>query len=422
MQSDEIRINNFLRKLRWTPLDSYIFRNFILSLLGSLIFFVVIYEIVQLFNEMRYLPKEFDGWKLFLFHLFDGVYWAGIFQPFSFLFAVVFVLSRMAQLRELVAIVSSGVSVFRVTCYIILFTIIYYLFITFYLQNRVIFPLYQQRWIIWQKVFNQHKTDRDIEMLKDNENFSIFGNNNLLYIVGRYHSVTKELENITIVKFQSISTNSKINPTESVKNEDIEWLLTNIDKVLLEKGLTHSEGIKVGLRIDADRAIWDSNEKKWRFDHGVLRIVEEAGEKFSIQFFTNKTFDFVNDPPYYFEKIWYPIDAMTYSEAKRYVEKLKNTRQDYKGVESAYYAKFTYALGIIFVVLMGIGVVDMSKRKISFIINLMISMIIFVIYYIFYAIGISFSTKGDISPILGATMGTILLGILSIVFFLRVKT
>jgi len=418
------KIKNFLKKLKWTPFDSYILKNFLLSIAGSLVFLVVIYEVVQFFNELRYLPKNVDGWGLFLFHFYDGVFYLGIFQPFSFIFATVFVMSRIAQSRELVAVVSSGTSVYRIGFYTILFTFLYYLLLTFYLQNNFIFPTYQKRWIIWQKVFHNYKTDEAIERLKDNRNFSIFGNHNLLYIVDYYDSISKELNKVTVVKFQAAipDTGKKIKEEIEIKNEDIGWLITNIDRILIEKGLTYSENIKIGFRIDAEKAIWDVKEKKWRFNYGTLRMVENNGESFKIQFFTNASFDFIDDPPYYFEKIWYPVDAMKYDEAKRYVEKLKKTRQEYKGEAAAYYSKFSYALGIIFVVLLGIGIIDMSKRKISFIINLMISMLIFVLYYLFYALGISFAAKGNISPFLGANLGTVFLAIFSSYLFLKVKT
>ncbi|MGC8765137.1 MAG: LptF/LptG family permease [Brevinematia bacterium] len=416
-------LHKIFKILKWTPIDTYIVKNFFFSLMGSLLFFVIIYELTQFFNEIRYLPKNVDGYGLFLFHLYDGIYWLVVFQPFSFLFATVYVLSRMAHFKELVAIASTGISIYRTTFYMVILTLIYYFLLIFYIQDNIIFPTYQKRYIIWQRVFHNYKTDESIQRLKDNQNFSIFGNHNIIYIVSYYNSITKELEKITIVKFEKISTN--IFQSEQIgemKSEDIEWLMTNIDRVLVEKGLSYPANIRIGLRIDADRAIWIPEEKKWKFNTGVLRCVANSGESFSVIHFTNQTFDFVDDPPYYFEKMWYPVEAMTYKESKLYVEKLKKSRQDYKGAEANYYSKFTYGLGIIFIVLAGIGIVDMSRRKISFIVNLMLSMLLFVIYYLFYAMGISLAAKGDISTITGATAGSVFLGVFSIYLFMKAKT
>ncbi len=425
MKIEDIKsiIKEKAKLFKWTALDGYIVKNFFLYLIGSLIFFVIIYELVQFFNEIRYLPKNVDSFGLFLFHFYDGIYWLNIFQPFSFLFATVYVFSRMAHLKELVAIVSTGTSIYRASFYVILSTIIYYLLLIVFIQNSIILPIYQKRWIIWQKVFHGY-TDESIKTLKNNERFSIYGANNVIYIVDFYNSLTKELHKITVVKFDSPLTNLNIKKEENInlKQEDFEWLMTNINKIMTEKGLSYPENIKIGLRLDADKAIWDNEKKKWILNYGTLRYVGEKGDSFDIRYFTNETFDFITDPPYYFEKVWYPPDAMTYEENIKYIDKLKKSRYEYRGALANFYSKFTYPLGFVFIILAGIGIIDMSKRKISFIVNLMFSMLLFVIYYLFYAIGVSLADKGDVSPFFGAFAGTFFLGFISTLLFLNTKT
>ncbi len=410
-----------LKNLKFTSLDSYILSNFCFYLIGSLLFFVIIYELVQFFNEIRYLPKNVDGWGLLLFHVYDGIFWMNIFQPFAFLFSTVYVFSRMAHLKELVAIVSTGISFYRASFYVVLFTVFYYFILIFFLQNSFILPIYQQRWIIWQKVFHKY-TEEGLKGLKNNERFSMYGRNNIIYVVDFYNSLTKELHNITIIKLDSSITELTKKEEISINRDDFEWLITNINKVIVEKGFSYPENIKIGLRLDANKAIWDEVKKKWVFNIGTVRYVGDKGENFKVIYFTNETFDFVDDPPYYFEKVWYPPEAMPYKENLMYIDKLKKTRYEYKGALANFYSKFAYPLGIIFVVFIGIGIIDMSKRKVSFIINLMISMSVFVVYYIFYVMGLSLADKGDVSPFFGAFGGTIFLGLISIFAFTHVKT
>ncbi len=424
MKIEEIKslIKEKSKLLKWTALDTYIVKNFFFYLIGSLIFFVIIYELVQFFNEIRYLPKNFDSLGLFLFHVYDGIYWLNIFQPFSFLFATIYVFSRMAHLRELVAIVSTGTSIYRASFYIILLTVVYYFLLIIFIQNSIILPIYQERWIIWQKVFHNYN-DETLKTLKNNHRFSIYGANNVIYIVDFYNSLTKELHKITVVKFDiPISNLQTKKENNDLKKEDFEWLMTNINKIMTEKGFSYPENIRIGLRLDANKAIWDNEKKKWILNNGTLRYIGEKGDSFKIVYFTNETFDFITDPPYYFEKVWYPPDAMTYGENIRYIEKLKKSRYEYHGALASFYSKFTYPLGFVFIILAGIGIIDMSKRKISFIVNLMFSMLIFVIYYLFYSIGISLADKGDVSPFFGAFAGTIFLAIISIILFLNTKT
>ncbi len=410
---------SFLRIFRWTSLDSHILYGFISSLFGSMILFISIYQLTQLFQDLRWLPQGTDAVMLIKYYSYSSIYWATILEPFSFLFATVFVLSRMAQQRELVAIISTGTSIYRVSFYIVLFTVLNYFFMVFYFQNTVVYPSYQKKFILGEVIFHS-KDMKSIDKLKDNTDFSIFGANNLIYIVGHYDAIVKEIQNVTIIQ---LNDRAKIsNNNQSTLTNINQWLLTNMNELTRQRSLLYENTINLLLRIDADKAVWNNKEGKWLFNIGTIRYVKNYGESFVIKSFTNQSFDFITDPPYYFEKIWYVMSAMTYEEGRRYIETLKRSHQDYKGDEANYLSKFSYPLGLIFVVLAGIGIVDMSRRKISFIVNLMVCLALFIVYYLFYAIGISLAEKGNISTQAGAYSGGIFFGIISIILFLRTKT
>ncbi len=412
------KIKEKMKYYRFTVLDRYILTVFVSSFIVSLFFFISIYILTQIFTELRWLPPGTDVFLIFQYYFFYGVYWTCILQPFSFLFATVYVLSRMAQFKELTAIVSTGTSIYRISFYPLLFTVIYCLFMILYFQNAIIFPANQKKNILNQIIF--HKVDQKaLVSLKDNQNFSVFGSNNLIYIVGYYHAVSSEMENITIIRLKNDNNDRKAE--EYISNQNM-WLITNAEELTKKRNLVYPENVNISLRIDANKAIWDLNARKWIFEHGIIRTIENAGESFIVRAFTNETFDFISDPPYYFERVWYAIDAMTYEEGARYIEKLVKSKQDYKEQKARYLSNFTYPLGIIFVVLAGIGIVDMSRRKYSFIINLMLSMALFVVYYLFFSIGISLAGKGNITPEMGALMGTVFLAITSIYIFKKAKT
>jgi len=414
------RLLKEIKLLRWTPIDRYVLNSFLISLFGSLFFFVCIYQLTVMFQDIKWIPQGTRPELLFKYYIFNGIYWIVILQPFSFLFATVYVLSRMAQFRELVAIVSSGTSIYRVSFYMIVFTLLYYLFMMLYFQNFVIFPCYQKKHILGEIVF-QRADPKSLDRLRDNHNFSIFGSGDLIYIIGYYNAVSRELNNITIIQLKKGYEQKNISVEEIVSNQN-EWLRTNVIELTKQRSLDYLGKINISLRIDADKAIWDQKNKQWLFNSGTIRYVEDSGNSFAVQTFTNVSFPFVTDPPYYFERSWYGIDAMTYEEGGKYVEKLRKSRQDYREALARHLSKFSYSLGIIFVVLAGIGIVDMSRRKISFIINLMISMALFVVYYLLFAMGIALAGKGVISPVVGAYVGTIFLGVSSIFIFRFAKT
>lgn len=408
-----------IKKLRFTTLDIFIIKQFVSSFAVSLFFFVAIYIMVQIFQRSQWLPPDSNPVLVFQYYFYMGVYWLYQFQPFAFLFASVYGLSRMAQFKELIAVVSTGTSLYRISIFPVLITIAYLILLIGYLQNIIIFPAYQKYNILEQIVF--HKEDpKGIEGLKDNREFSVFGANNLIYIVGFYDAITKDMFNVTVEKLKGPAVKDDT-LREFVSNQNV-WLLTNAEELTKERSLVYPEKIDILMRIDCDKASWDQKSGRWIFHRGVEREVINSGEGFIIRKITNQSYDFITDPPYYFEKIWYDIDAMSYNEGLKYLDKLKRSKQDYKESETRFLSRFTYPLGIIFIVLAGIGVIDLSRRKISFIVNLMISMCIFIVYYIFFAIGISLAGKGNVSPIVGASIGTVFLMIISIYTYMRAKT
>lgn len=418
----------YLKLMKMTALDRYILYRFIMAFLGSLFFFLLIFQLTQIFQDMRWLPQGTDILVLTKYYIFGSMYWLIIFQPFGFLFATVYILSRMAHHHELVAIISTGTSIYRTTLYLVLFTVVYYIFNVTFLMNTVIFPLYQKKIMLAEVVFRKMDL-KSLVRLKDHSNFSIFGSNNLIYIVGHFNASDLTMDNLTIVQLKSL-TNEIKNPvlpapvpeTAIVSNNSSTWILTNLEEITKQRNLIYPENVNITMRIDAEKASWNTNEKRWYLMNGTIRRVENSGESFTIERFAQKSFDFIIDPPYYFEKQWYGVDAMTFDEGRKYIDKLIKSRQDYKGDMARYLSNFSYPLGMIFVVLAGIGIVDLSRRKISLVMNLIMSVALFVLYYLFFSIGIALAGKGNIPPTFGAYTGTIFFGIVSLYLYRKVKT
>ncbi len=412
------KIKAFLKYAKWTSLDSYVMKMFFSSLFISLFFFIVIYQLTQIFQDLRWLPPGTSAIMLFQYYFYGSLYWIVILQPFSFLFATVYVFSRMVHFQELIAVISTGTSIYRVSFYPVMFSVFCYIFMIGFLQNSIIFPAYQQKNIYGQIIFNKVEKNT-INKLKDRFNFSIFGAGQLIYIVGRYDAGLKQMENLTIVQLKMpISDHLQ----KQISTNENGWLLTNVLKLTKERRLSVSDKISVSLRIDANKAVWDSKNKTWVFESGIIRHVKNFGESFQVESFVNRSFDFIRDPPYYFEAEWYNMDGMTYEEGARHIEKLKKTRQDYKEDQARFLSKFSYLLGIIFIVLTGIGIIDPTKKKITFIINLMICLAIFIVYYLFFSLGISLAGKGNVSPQVGAFTGAVVFGVFSIYSYSRAKT
>ncbi len=408
----------FIKQFKWTKLDHYIFIKFIAVLIASLFLFVGIYQLTQIFQDLRGLPKGSDMNLLFQYYLYGSAYWILILQPFSFLFAIVYVLSSLGNSHELVAMISTGTSLHRITAYILLFTILYYFASIFYLNEHFTFPSYQKS-IILRKIVFEKMDPNNLDQLKDNKNFSLFGSNQVLYVADSYLGIPKEINRITIVKFRK---RTPIISEDLSILKSINWIQTNISRLTKERNLNYSDSLQIEMRVDARQAVWNTEKHNWKFYDGTIRYVNAQGTEFKVEHFHEKYFDFIKDPPSYFERSWFGTTAMTPSQSEKYIKKLKQSRQDAREAEANFYSKFSYPIGIIFVILAGIGIVNVSSRKISVVVNVIISLVLFVVYYILFAAGLAFSGKGILNPIIGSTMGAVVFAIISVVLYIRTKT
>lgn len=412
------RFLDWLKTMKFTSLDRYMLTRFIAAFAGSLFLFLFMFQLTQIFQDLRWLPPGTPFLLLFSYYFYSSLHWIIIFQPFGFLFATVYILSRMAHHRELVAVISTGTSIYRATAYLLVFTIAYYFFNVAFFMNAVIFPASQKKQMLWKVIFDK-MDPKTLDRLKDNRNFSIFGANNLIYVASYYNAVDQTLDNVTIVQLKH-----RTNRTAELLPEigPMEWIQTNVEEIVRERNLIYPEAVNIEMRIDAERMAWDPTNRGWRFYNGTIRKVLGSGTSFNVERFKIADFPVVADPPYYFEKQWYNMDNMTFQEGRRYIAKLRAAHEDYKEALARYHSKISYPIGMIFVVLAGIGIVDLSRRKISFVFNMILSVALFAVYYVFFAMGIAFSGKGSVPPLAGAYTGTVFFGIVSLYLYRKVKT
>lgn len=412
----------FVKSLKWTRLDAYIMKTFLLSFIGSLILFIMIYELVQVFQELRSLPRDTAPLLLIQRYLFESFYWILILQPFSFLFATIFVLSNLARHKELTAMVSTGTSLQRITLYLVGFAILYYFLTIFVIADVLIYPAYQRSEIVKKIIFNKMNKDQ-LERLKDNKDFFLFGSEGVIYIGSYYNAIAQEITRLTIIKYETTRT-QPANTLSGGSNTQppAVWISTNVEMMEKLRELAVDHDLDISLRVDAEKAIWDKKNNSWMVINGTVRYVEEGGRLFKVQKFINERFPFFRDDPEYFENVWYNVDAMTTYEARKHVKRLKKARMDHHDAQARYISKYSYPFGIIMVVLAGIGIINIASRKVSLVRNFFISLIVFIIYYLFFAIGISLASKGVVPVFMGTNTGALILTMIAIPMYIRTRT
>ncbi len=409
-----------VRTLMWNKLDTYIMSQFFMATVGSIVLFVSIYELAQIFQDLRGIPDDVNRYYLNLHYLNTVPYWTYILQPFGFLFATVYVLSRLSSTREMIAMVSTGTSIYRLTFYMMLFAVLYYIFIVTYLMNNFVLPTYQKSHIYRKVALNQANIG-ELSFLNDNRNFTIFGSDNLLYQGKYYNATEKYIENATILQYQDLDEVEEA-PEFKPAEEETAWIYTNRINIESLKNINVPDRISLTKHIVADRLYWDEGAEAWAVSNGTERIISDSGNLFEFNNIEYAVISNLKDPYWFFEKNWYPIDAMTVEEGLRHIDKLQRSGRAYHAELTRYYAKDAYPLGIIFVIMIGIGIVNMASKKVSVPINSAISMALFIVYYLMYTSFLGMAGRGDVSPVVGGFGGSVIFGVLAFVLYARATT
>lgn len=409
-----------LRTLRWNKLDTYIMSQFMMATVGSIVLFVSIYELAQIFQDLRSIPDDVDYHFLNLHYLNTVPYWTFILQPFGFLFATVYVLSRLSATREMIAMVSTGTSIYRLTFYMVLLSVLYYVFIVTFLMNNFILPSYQNSFIYRRVALKQAKLG-ELSFLNDNSKFTIFGSDNMLYLGSYYNATEKYIDNATVLQYLDINSISNA-PAFIPAEEETAWIYTNLVNMESLKNINVSDRVSFQKRIDAERLYWNEDSNSWAVSNGTERLITEGGKLFSFRKIDYSIDTNLNDPYWFFEKNWYPIDAMTVEEGLQHIEKLRRSGRSYHSELTKYYAKDAYPLGIIFVIMIGIGIVNMASKKVSVPINSAISMGLFIVYYLMYTSFLGMAGRGDVTPLVGGFGGSLIFGFLAFILYARTTT
>ncbi len=409
------RLRLLWKYYRFSIFDRYILRQFVLVSVFSLVFIVILYEVIQVFQFLRWFPEGTRGIDIFFMNLYESAYWGMIFLPLALTLGAVVVFTRLANHHELRAMVSTGISLKRVMFYPLFFTAVLVLVSIVFLQENVIFPVYQ-RYFAYKKLVFEKVPVKEVDRFKDNQNVVVYGPNHTLYMGDRYLALAKRLENVVILSLIPKDGPEFIIP-QTLSNE---YLVSNLQLIETERLLDVLQRINFTMRIDAKSMVW--NKDHWVLYDGTIWTIDPRSATVQVENFSEFTTNLLSIEPYYLEKIWYDMNAMKPSQLQALIRLRKRSGQFYADLEAVWYSNISYMLNAFFLVLLIVGFIDISKKKISLIENLVICFVSFGLSYIVFAMGASFAGNGDLPAFVGGFLGTMVLGVTSIWLYRRLPT
>ncbi|MBN2544858.1 MAG: LptF/LptG family permease [Spirochaetes bacterium] len=369
-------INFIKRPIILTKLYKMLLRSFFYWFLIAQGLFVIIFLIFDFFSKVySYIDNQVSSFDILAitFLLAPRAIW--FTMPIAIMFGIIMALSSLYQNNELIAIFTSGISIYRLVIPIIIFNIFLSIFMIF-ADSFIVIPTFRHRENLYEYFTRPNKDEYDI---------TIKGKNNYFWKVYRFVSSNNTLINLTLFRI--------------------------------------NDSFNITFLLEAQNAVYTKNG--WIFKSGTLREWNDDGTlKHETKFYKRTIEDLEEDPRTFrnvFKKSDYEIDRMTIPEAQARIKLLKELGIAFDEELLNYYKKFSFPFTLLIVCLIAIGVSTLSQRNIL-ILALFFSIGLAIIYYVMQMLISALASGGRINPFIGAWLSVFIFLPIGVYLVRKAKT
>lgn len=360
-------------------LDRYIFKNLVKIFLGSLIFFIFLYIIVDVLSNLDETLEQKVSFLLLkdYYISFLPIIFAQI-APVSMLLGTIYTLGMLNRSNEIIAMRSSGLNIWQITKSFFIFALIISCLI--FLVNEKLLPesyssMAKIKELMWA---NSKKTKEEII-----KNLTVYGRKNRLFFIDTFYLKSNILEGITI--------------------------------------LEHDEHQNLIAKIVAQNGIWEGNF--WRFYNCLIYNFDPQGIiETQPLYYEEEIMDIPEGPLDFLQQMQKP-EFMNISQLNNYVKKLSKSKAKgaLKNFKVDLYQKFASPFSSLVIILAGIPFALAIKKRGALLSSFGISMIIGFLYYVVNSLSIAFGKAGILSPLLSAGLSPILFTALGFTMIKRLR-
>ena len=333
----------------------YTLRQFFPVFMVSIIFFVLILQLVDLFTNLwKYLDNEAaisEILKVQLLYLPKCLIFA---LPISLLFSISYTLGTFYSNNELIIVFGSGIPLFA---FIIPFILVG-VFISvgsFFFEENIVIESYKEKNALSRTLLNQ-------TVSFSNTNVTVLSEGNrIIYSADYYNDNTKSLSGLIVL----------------FRDENGGFLR----------------------RIDAEWGTWKNDV--WELKN--CRVFEwDADRENIVETQINSVVEpLLSEPPSTFRKTVRNVEEMRFREAREWIAALRKAGLPFRESLTAYYKRFSFALSSLIVTFIS-GMIGGSFKKNILLMSLLVSLVISVLYYVIQMVTVIMANLGYISPITGA--------------------
>lgn len=338
-------------------LVGYLLKKIIPLFLGSLVFFSLILNLVDLFmNIATYLQNNCtvkDILTVMLNYVPKTVWYA---IPVAILFSTSYTLSNMYATNELEALFASGVSLLHF-CLPILIISLFMSFGLFIFEDNLVVKTFEKKTILQNQLLNKSVNENNSDVIV------ISNNGKVIYKAKSYNEELKKLSRCYFVF------------------RDENKILQNV--------------------VYAEEAFWSEEKKCWDLSNASQYKVKENGEvEFSFKV-SNEFLEQLTESYEIFRKSIVDIQSVNTKDAKVYINHLRKAGLPYQEQLSEYYKKYSFPFIVFLVVFVSIGLTGKTKKNVL-LVSLASCIGASVLFYVMMMVTMVLAKHGYISPFMGA--------------------
>jgi len=359
-----------------TLLDRYIIRQFLATAFFALLAVTVVFVVIDAMEKLdSFLDQKATAATLAQYYFFFIPEIIKLITPVAVLLSSLFVTARMSAQNELTAMMSGGVSLYRIMApYVLVALVISAVSIYF---NGWIVPLANQKKFTIERVYLK----KDV-ITGSGANIYFQDGPGKVVSLGYYNETQKTASRVSILDFSD----------------------TNLTVMVS--------------RIDAASITWDTTSRQWIIKNGIQRWFSDGGER--MQKFSEKPAGRLGFEPDELRKKQEKPDEMDYYTMDEFIENQRKAGQEVSRWLVAFYSKISFPFASVIVVLFGVPF-SFQKRRGGVGVQLGISLLICFVYLIVMKISQVFGYNGDVDPLLTAWLANIIFAAGAAVVILKVR-
>lgn len=350
-------------------LDRYILKSAVLIFISCIFIFLFLYCIIDVLTNLEDILKHRVELSILVqyYLYFLPIMFAQV-SPFACLLSTLYTFGRLNHNNEIIAMRSSGLSIFQITKTVILFGLLVSLF-AFWVNDRLVpksLAITQQR----REQFSEGSKKQKEKKQETINNLCMYGLKNRLFYINKFYPATNTMEGIVI--------------------------------------LEHDEHQELIRKIVANRGVY--HEGLWRFYQSITYNFDKNGQIIEEPLYLEEEIMPISETPHDFISQRQRIDFMTIAQLEDYIWKLSRSGATtvIRNLKVSLYQRYASPFTNLVIILLGIPFSLIMRRRATGISSIGVSILVGFLYYILEAVSIAFGMGGILSPILAASASHII--------------